>query len=56
MQVESETEIQNVRAYLYKIVGNLLAIDNLSKNNRNQALEVDVLFDMPDGRANFTNL
>ncbi len=52
MQVESETEIENARAYLYKIVGNL-AIDNLRKNSRNQALEVDVLFDMADGSPDF---
>jgi RNA polymerase sigma-70 factor (ECF subfamily) len=30
-----------------------LAIDNIRKNTRNQTLELDVLFDMPDGSPDF---
>lgn len=51
-QVESEAEIENARAYLYKIVGNL-AIDNIRKNARRQVLDDNVLLDMVDDSPDF---
>lgn len=50
-QYESESRINNPRAFLYKVVGNL-AIDHLRKHKRetDRAVDEEVLLQQPDGK------